>query len=168
MSASRTERPTTDDLFSVIAKKPDSIEPRAPEADVSTDPLALSPRYLLPKDLCGALAYLNGHEIDSLLTAVIDEARRRGRLTPNLPAKLVEAAPSAAEPPKTQGLKPGPPSRPGESKGHRGPSLTTGQTNAVRAAFVAGIKPSTIARRFGISQSAVRTALASDKRLGKR
>src|ERR1039457_4341951 len=92
----------------------------------------LSPRYLLPKDLPGALAHLDTGEFDALLAAVIVEARRRGRS--DLPGKLMEAAPSAAESPKTQGPKPGPPSRPGESKGDRGPSLSTGQTNAVRAA----------------------------------
>jgi DNA invertase Pin-like site-specific DNA recombinase len=41
-------------------------------------------------------------------------------------------------------------------------SLTRGQINAVRAAFKAGIKPSLIARQFGISQSDVRKVLASD------
>ena len=41
-------------------------------------------------------------------------------------------------------------------------SLTRGQVNAVRAALKAGIKPSQIARQFGISQSDVRKVLASD------
>ena len=41
-------------------------------------------------------------------------------------------------------------------------SLTRGQVNAVRAAFKAGIKPSRIARQFGISQSDVKNVLASD------
>jgi hypothetical protein len=40
--------------------------------------------------------------------------------------------------------------------------LTRGQINAIRAAFKAGIKPSMIARQFGISQSDVRKALATD------
>jgi len=42
--------------------------------------------------------------------------------------------------------------------------LTRGQVNAVRSAFKAGITPSRIAREFGISQSDVRKALASDER----
>jgi predicted DNA binding protein len=41
--------------------------------------------------------------------------------------------------------------------------LTRGQMNAVRAAFKAGITPTRIARQFGISQSSVRKALASDE-----
>jgi hypothetical protein len=40
--------------------------------------------------------------------------------------------------------------------------LTRGQVNAVRAAFKAGIKPSLIARKFGLSQSDVRKALTAD------
>jgi predicted DNA-binding protein (UPF0251 family) len=40
--------------------------------------------------------------------------------------------------------------------------LTQGKLNAVRAAFKAGITPSRIARQFGISQSDIRKALASD------
>jgi len=43
-------------------------------------------------------------------------------------------------------------------------SLTTGKLNAVRAAFKAGVKPSAIARQFGISQSDVRKALAQGAR----
>jgi hypothetical protein len=40
---------------------------------------------------------------------------------------------------------------------------TSGKLNAVRAAFKAGVKPSTIARQFGISQADVRKALAAEK-----
>jgi hypothetical protein len=42
-------------------------------------------------------------------------------------------------------------------------SLTRGQVNVVRSAFKAGITPSRIARDFGLSQSNVRKALASDE-----
>jgi predicted DNA binding protein len=41
--------------------------------------------------------------------------------------------------------------------------LTRGQMNAVRAAFKTGVTPTRIARQFGISQSNVRKALASDE-----
>jgi hypothetical protein len=43
-------------------------------------------------------------------------------------------------------------------------SLTTGKLNAVRAALKAGVKPSAIARQFGISHSDVKTALATESR----
>jgi transposase-like protein len=42
--------------------------------------------------------------------------------------------------------------------------LPRGQVNAVRAAFKAGITPARIARQFGLSQSNVRKALATDER----
>jgi hypothetical protein len=41
-------------------------------------------------------------------------------------------------------------------------SLPSGKLNAVRSAFKAGVKPSQIARQFGISQADVRKALARD------
>ena len=44
-----------------------------------------------------------------------------------------------------------------------GSGLTSGQQNAVRAAFKAGVKPSAIARQFRISQSEVRKALAKEE-----
>jgi hypothetical protein len=45
--------------------------------------------------------------------------------------------------------------------------MSTGKMNAVRAAFKAGLKPSQIARQFGISQADVRKALAGDGRSSK-
>ena len=45
--------------------------------------------------------------------------------------------------------------------------LTQARLNAVHAAFKAGVTPSRIARQFGISQSNVRKALASDDGSGK-
>jgi hypothetical protein len=42
--------------------------------------------------------------------------------------------------------------------------LPQGKLNAVRAAFKAGVTPSRIAKQFGIYQSNVRKALASDER----
>ena len=42
--------------------------------------------------------------------------------------------------------------------------MTTGKLNAVRAAFGAWIKPTQIARQFGLSDAEVRKALASDEK----
>ena len=72
-----TRRPaeTTPDLFSATPTKgPGSQTIPVP------DDLASQPRYLLPKDLAGALKRLDDTEIDSLLAAVTSEAERRGRL----------------------------------------------------------------------------------------
>lgn len=83
-----------------------------------------------------------------MLAAVTSEARRRGRLAPS----------SQREEPRADTT-----SRPRRvvASGAE-PSMTTGKLNAVRAAFTAGVKLSTIARQFGISQSDVKKALAGD------
>jgi hypothetical protein len=88
----------------------------------------------LPK----AVTHLDDQELDQLLSAVIAEQKRRGKkLSAKIPQRrrvqVVAAVP-----------------------------LTQGKLNAVRAAFKAGVTPSRIARQFGISQSDVRKALASD------
>jgi hypothetical protein len=96
-------------------------------------------RHVLPKDLPGAIKQLDDQELDRLLAAVLAEQKRRGRK----PAESVE-------PPNNRRIE--------AAALH----LTPGKMNAVRAAFKAGIKPSQIARQFGLSQSEVRKALASD------
>jgi hypothetical protein len=109
---------------------------------------ASRPRYLLPKDLAGALKRLDDGEIDVLLSAVATEAERRGRL----PASAAKRNPATHAKPKAERT-------PVEDITGR---LTKGKLNAVRAAFKAGVKPSAIARQFGISQSDVRKALAAE------
>jgi hypothetical protein len=104
----------------------------------------------LPKDLTGALKQLDDREIDALLSAVTTEAERRGRLTAQRSKEksAADAKPQALQAPAQDGAT----------------SLTTGKLNAVRAAFKAGVRPSAIARQFGISQSDVRKALATEGR----
>ena len=41
-------------------------------------------------------------------------------------------------------------------------TLTVGKLNAVRAAFKAGVRPSKIAKQFGISQSDIRKVIAGE------
>ena len=138
-----TRRPaeTTPDLFSV---------PAVPKGKAGPDSLASQQRHFLPNDLAGALKRLDDVEIDALLAAVTTEAERRGRRPPG-PAKEKPVADA-----KTQ--------RRQEAAEDGAGSLTTGKLNAVRAAFKAGVKPSAIARQFGISQSDVRKALAQGPR----
>jgi len=116
---------------------PDLFSERPPEPPAAPRSKA-QPRHFLPKDLAGALKRLDNAEIDALLAAVTTEAERRGRLRPS----------RAKEKPTADGTG----------------SLTTGKLSAVRAAFKAGVKPSAIARQFGISQSDIRTALATEGR----
>jgi hypothetical protein len=101
---------------------------------------AASPRrHVLPKDLPGAIKQLDDQELDRLLAATLAEQKRRGGKTsvsvetPNKPRIDAVAV-----------------------------HLTPGKLNAARAAFKAGVKPLQIARQFGLSQSDVRKALASN------
>jgi DNA-binding NarL/FixJ family response regulator len=137
----RRSAETTPDLFSAppTAKAPEPLA--VPRSKAKAGSRASPPRHFLPQDLAGALKRLNNAEIDALLVAVTTEAARRGRLPP-----------SRAKDKPTADAKP------------HGPGLTTGKLNAVLAAFRAGVKPSAIARQFGISQSDVRKALATEGR----
>jgi hypothetical protein len=139
----------TPDLFSARPTAKALEPPAVSESKANPGSLDSPPRHLLPKDLAGALKRLDDNEIDALLAAVTTEAERRGRL-PAIATKEkvpVNAKPQPRHAPAKDGLG----------------SLTTGKLNAVRAAFKAGVKPSTIARQFGISQSDVRKALATDR-----
>ena len=102
------------------------------------DDAVSSPRHVLPKDLPNAIRHLGDDELDRLFAAALAEMRRRGRQLPT--------------------DKPSPKRELGAVE----VSLTRGQLNAVRAAFKAGITPTRIARQFGLSQSDVRKALASE------
>ena len=143
----RPSTETTPDLFSTPPKATASGLPAVPKEKSGRNNLASQPHYLLPGDLAGALKRLDDGEIDALLAAVNTEAERRGRSSPTK-----EKAASAG--------KPSPPQAPAKDGAD---SLSTGKLNAVRAAFRAGIKASAIARQFGISQSDVRKAVATER-----
>jgi hypothetical protein len=146
----RRSAETTPDLFSAppTAKTPEP--PAVPKRKAKADSLPSQPRHFLPQDLAGALKRLDNAEIDALLAAVTTEVERRGLLPPS---RAKEKPTADARPHPCQALA-----------GHAAASLTTGKLNAVRAAFKAGVKPSAIARQFGISQSDVRKALATEGR----
>jgi hypothetical protein len=127
----------TPDLFSMSASVRQPCLPRR-----ANQLSAQKRRHVLPNDLPNAIKHLDDRELDLLITASLEEAKRRGRLLPNVQI--------------------------GKSSQRRqlevaAVSLTRGQVNAVRAAAKAGIKPSLIARQFGISQSDVRKVLTSPK-----
>jgi hypothetical protein len=145
------------DLFSINTGRND---PSSPPAKPSHPHKATEPaprRYVLPNNLHEAVKYLNDDELDSLRAATLEEMKRRGRVPPSvgdssaqssrheLGSQTTRLAPKASQPRRMKDA-----------------TLTKGQVNAVRAAFMAGITPARIARRFGISQSNVRKALASD------
>jgi hypothetical protein len=141
MAENRTQQ-ATPDLFSTA--------PVAETSPLATKPVASAEperRHILPKDLPSAIKHLTDQELDSLIAASLEEAKRRGRA----PAGIQTDEPVAKRSSGTDDSR----------QGELAVSLTRGQINAVRAAFKAGIKPSLISRQFGISQSDVRKVLAS-------
>jgi hypothetical protein len=127
-----------------------TAESPAAGAKIETTPQ----RYVLPKNLRNAVKHLSDGELDLMHAATVEEMRRRGR-TPSVETDL----PVRLDTAKMR-------SPPTEKRRHVNIAdvpLTRGQVNAVRAAFKAGVTPSRIARQFGISQSNVRKALASDE-----
>jgi hypothetical protein len=119
---------------------------------------ATSQRHVLPKNLRHAVSQLSDGELDELFEAAFDEAKRRGRLPRSVRADLT---PSALHPSDLTTKR-----LPQTDKRRQVEiaeiPLTRGQVNAIRASFKAGITPSRIARQFGVSQSDVRKALATD------
>jgi DNA-binding CsgD family transcriptional regulator len=145
------------DLFSTNAVRDASPSPTAtkPTDDKS------SQRHILPKNLRHAVKHLSDGELDLMHAATLEEMKRRGRLPPSIETS---SAPSSSRPSElvtNRSLARNKPQR--RQVDVAEVSLTRGQINAVRAAFKAGITPSRIARQFGISQSNVRKALASDE-----
>ena len=140
MGSGRT-RSTAQDLFSTAsAKEPAPASANSPPSVVAEGGVTASPlSYSLPTNLPSALRHLDDDQLDRLLAAVIAERQARGG----------KKLPVADEPSRKQRVKEVAP-----------PPLAPGKLNAVRAAFKAGVRPSRIAREFGISQSDVKKALA--------
>jgi len=140
MGSGRT-RSTAPDLFSTAsAKESAPLSVNSPPSVIADGGATSAPlSYSLPTNLPSALRHLDDNQLDRLLAAVLAEQQRRGR-------KL----PVSDEPSRKQRTK------------EVTPPLAQGKLNAVRAAFKAGVKPSRIAREFGISQSDVKKVLASD------
>jgi len=134
---------TTPDL---LATAP--VGETSPPAKKPASSAALEGRHVLPKDLPNAIKHLTDQELDRLITASLDEAKRRGRSPPSVQADKSASKRSSRTDDRRQVEA-------------ATVSLTRGQINAVRAAFKAGIKPSLISRQFGISPSDVRKVLAS-------
>jgi hypothetical protein len=134
----RIRSPGEPDLFSSasLSEAPSTGVklPRKAPSNKAITTVASPPKYLLPKDLSSGMRRLTDQEFDRLLAAVLAEQKRRGK-------------------------------RPSRKTSHNplvqdvGPPLTIAKLNAVRAAFKAGVRPSLIARQFGISHADVRKAL---------
>ena len=127
-------RSSTPDLFTSALTREAHSQPS--ESIVS--PSEVSSRHILPADLRVAVRQLDDQELEQLLSAIIAEQKRRGKKLSAEISRKQRVEVVAAVP------------------------LTQGKLNAVRAAFKAGVTPSRIARQFGIPQSDVRKALASE------
>jgi hypothetical protein len=147
----------TPDLFST-GRLDGSPSGKPPEAL----PGRPSRRTALAKDLPKAIRYLEDRELDWLLRVAAEETKRRGRAMPVAEASPTNTPAASSEPIPKQTKSPGRPTHQRQIR-PAAASLTRGQVNAVRAAFKAGVTPSRIARQFGLSQSQVREALASDE-----
>jgi hypothetical protein len=124
--------PIAPDLFSTALSREQSV----PTPNLTTN--ATVPRHVLPSDLPTAVKHLSDQELEQLLAAVIAEQVRRGKKPPTPDkgsSKRVEAV---------------------------AVSLTPGKLSAVRAAFKAGVRPSKIAKQFGIPEANVRKVIASE------
>ena len=154
MDGDPTER-TAPDLFPTTTA---SASP-APKATTESEPQ----RHILPKDLPNAIKHLSDGELDVLYTATLEELKRRGRTPQGVETDLQAIR-------HRLNARPDLKKQPSQTSKRRhvdiaeAPRLAQGKLNAVRAAFKAGVTPSRIARQFGLSQSDVRKALASDKK----
>jgi hypothetical protein len=153
MGRDRTAQATFDLFSTALSFEQPSPPPRTKQSS------AQKRRHVLPNDLPNAVKHLDNRELDLLITASLEEAKRRGRSLPNVQANIPDQS-LRQRSPRTDRSSHGPHVEVATV------SLTRGKINAVRAAFKAGIKPSVIARQFGISQSDVRKVLASDTTTG--
>jgi hypothetical protein len=151
---------TSPDLFSPAGGRDASPPPPSPPAPEATSERAPR-RHVLPRDLRKAVKHLSHAELDLLHTATLEEMKRRGRAQPDVAVDSTQS-PALLGPQNKQLVPTAKSSRPGRVDIVEVP-LTRGQVNAVRSAFKAGITPVRIARQFGISQSNVRKALATDE-----
>ena len=113
------------------------------------------PRYVLPSDLAGSLRHLDDVQLDRLLRAAAEEARRRG-----LPVDDGETTPLPAASGKAP--RSGRAARTGAKK--RTLPIAPGQEKVIRAAFEAGVKPATIARQFRVSRAQVEQIVGRQKK----
>jgi hypothetical protein len=148
--------PASPDLFSAEVVQ-DAFTP-SPRRPGQMRKLAESSpqRHVLPKNLPNAVKHLGDEELALLHAATFDEMKRRGKAPPSNSGVLPRNSLAERLP------------KEGKVSHHRrvnisGASLPSGKVNAIRAAFKAGVRPSAIARQFGISKSSVMGALATEE-----
>jgi LysM repeat protein len=122
-------------LFASLGRELSSSSPSNPPLVNRETETASTSRYILPKDLDGAIRQLDDQELDRLVAAALEERARRKK--PSVPEESQSKRLAEAD----------------------AVSLPQGKLNAVKAAFKAGVTPSRIAREFGIPLSDVKKAI---------
>jgi hypothetical protein len=149
------------DLFATsTARDASSTPPKSGTTEATTE--TAPRRHVLPKNLPNAIKHLSDDELDFLHAATLEEMKRRGRAPQRIETDLQilrSRSDVRAESPRRSAA-----TEKRQDVGIAEVPLAQGKLNAVRAAFKAGVTPSRIARQFGISQSNVRKALASDEK----
>ncbi len=88
-------------MVAISKQHPTCSHRRGPRGNVTTNKAGLchrgssrhtSQRYVLPKDLPNAVKHLTDRELDLLIAASIDEAKRRGRLLPSVQANAPDGS----------------------------------------------------------------------------
>ena len=79
--AHQRNQPATPDLFSTELVR-NAGAPQVPPPKEATR--KVSQRHVLPQDLPNSVKYLSDTELDLLIATAVDEAKRRGRLTPKV------------------------------------------------------------------------------------
>ncbi len=163
MGRDPADQPTPELFPTATVRDTSSTATISPAEDRTSD--TAPQRHVLPKNLPNALEHLSDDELNLIYAATIEEIKRRGGTPQGIETDLktlrnrldvrsnlmkMRSASAATEKRQNVGIAEVP--------------LAQGKLNAVRAAFKAGVTPSRIARQFGISQSNVRKALASDEK----
>ncbi len=120
-------------------------------------------RHVLPKNLPNALKHLSDGELNLIYAATIEEIKRRGRMPQGIETDLKTLRNRLDVRPNVMKMRSAATEKRQVVDIAEVP-LAQGKLNAVRAAFKADVTPTRIAREFGISQSNVRKALASDEK----
>jgi hypothetical protein len=128
------------------ASPPDLFEVQAHSATGQAVDRTMATRkpVLLPSNLESSLAILSDDEFARLSAGVAAEKARRGRTT--RPSKPALAASAKAPPAKSKRSPEG---------------VSAAKASLVRAAIKAGVKPSAIARQFGLSKAEITEVLRS-------
>ncbi len=141
-----SRQPPTDPVPDLFAgARDEGAVPRAPPS---------IPLTVLPADLPAALTRLPESDLKRLEEALAVELRRRNLSTPPAAGSAPARGHSRSKRKVIETVG---------REANDGPVLSPGKLNAIRAAVKAGVKPTAIARQFGVSLLAIKTAL-EDKR----